>query len=130
MLGLPQITLESIYLTYKQNDLNIIKLMADHSHFIQIHEGYPEFLTKLTHRSIIDKNRTFKVNPWSQETGSLDFYETLDFASKVYSITQAVQNELYDGLQMWDSTLLTQIDIIVAELALKEFQHGIKISEG
>lgn len=104
--------------------------MADHSHFIQIHEGYPEFLTKLTHRSIIDKNRTFKVNPWSQETGSLDFYETLDFASKVYSITQAVQNELYDGLQMWDSTLLTQIDIIVAELALKEFQHGIKISEG
>lgn len=61
--------------------------MAEHSHFIAVHEGYPEFLTRLTHRSIIDKNRLFKPNSWSQDTGTLDFYETLDFVTKHYALT-------------------------------------------
>ena len=61
--------------------------MGEHAHFISLHEGYPEFLTRLTHRSILDKNRLFKPNHWSQETGSLDFYETLDFITKYYAVT-------------------------------------------
>lgn len=81
-------TLESIYQSYREKDHNVLKAMAEHSHFIAIHEGYPEFLTRLTHRSIIDKNRCFKPSPWSQETGSLDFYETLDFVTRFYSITE------------------------------------------
>jgi len=36
--------------------------MSEHSHFIAIHEGYPEFLTRLTHKSLISKQRNFKPN--------------------------------------------------------------------
>ena len=61
--------------------------MSEHSHFIAVHEGYPEFLTRLTHRSLVDKARNFQTNSWSQETGSLDFYETLDFAARFYAVT-------------------------------------------
>lgn len=39
--------------------------MSEHSHFIATHEGYPEFLTRLTHHSITNKNRVFKPNDWS-----------------------------------------------------------------
>lgn len=62
--------------------------MSEHSHFIAVHEGYPEFLTRLTNRSLLDKQRNFKPNHWSQDTGSLDFYETLDFVTKFYATTQ------------------------------------------
>ena len=54
--------------------------MSEHSNFIQCHEGYPEFLTKLRTKSIIDKNLCFKPNKWSQDTGALDFYETSTFS--------------------------------------------------
>lgn len=104
--------------------------MGEHAHFISLHEGYPEFLTRLTHRSILDKNRLFKPNHWSQETGSLDFYETLDFITKYYAVTLQMHQELYDGLQMWDSTLMTQIDIQVAELSMKELRRIISIQDG
>ena len=60
--------------------------MAEHAAFIQVHEGYPEFLTRLTHQSIMDKNRLFKCNEWSQDTGSLDFYESLDFINKFHAV--------------------------------------------
>lgn len=39
--------------------------MKENANFITIYEGYPEFLTRLTHRSIIDKNKLFKPNSWS-----------------------------------------------------------------
>jgi hypothetical protein len=62
--------------------------MNEHSHFIALHEGYPEFLTRLTHRSIMDKSKDFAQNSWSQQTGVLDFYETLDFVARLYAIMQ------------------------------------------
>ena len=65
--------------------------MSEHSHFIATHEGYPEFLTNLTHKSILDKNRLFQPNSWSQKTGSLDFYETMDFVVSFYAVTQQMQ---------------------------------------
>ena len=65
LLGLPQVTIETIYQSYREKDQNVIKLMREHSNFIAIYEGYPEFLTMLTHRSILDKNRLFKPNKWS-----------------------------------------------------------------
>ena len=65
LLGLPQVTIETIYQSYREKDQNVIKLMREHSNFIAIYEGYPEFLTMLTNRSILDKNRLFKPNKWS-----------------------------------------------------------------
>lgn len=91
LLGLPTITLESIYLQYREKNLNVLKLMGEHSNFIACHEGYPEFLTRLTHRSIMDGNKCFQPNSWSQDTGSLDFYETLDFVNRFYSVTHQMQ---------------------------------------
>jgi len=44
LLGLPEISIETLYLQYKEKDKTIIKLMNEHTNFIQVHEGYPEFL--------------------------------------------------------------------------------------
>jgi hypothetical protein len=41
-----------------------------------------------------------------------------------------MQQELYDSLKVWDVTLMTQIDIQVAELCLEDLRLQIKIQEG
>lgn len=46
---MPKITIESIYKGYIEKDTNVIQLMQEHSNFIAMYEGYPEFLTMLTH---------------------------------------------------------------------------------
>ena len=65
MLGLPQITIETIYQSYRDKDRDIIRVMKEQSNFLTVYEGHPEFLTMHTHRSILDKNRIFKPNSWS-----------------------------------------------------------------
>ena len=92
---------------YKESDRTVLDLMREHSNFITVYEGYPEFLTRLTHRSILDKNRLFKVNSWSQDTGSLDFYESMDVITRYHAVQQQCQQELYDSLKPWDATLMT-----------------------
>ena len=104
--------------------------MREHNNFVEVYEGYPEYLTMLTHGSIMDKNRIFKPNPWSQETGCLDFYDTLDFIEKFYATTQAVSAEIYDSLKPWDPTLMTFIDTEVCGKALEELRKVIRIHEG
>jgi len=39
--------------------------MNENANFVIAYEGYPEFLTQLMHKSIVEKNRLFKVNSWS-----------------------------------------------------------------
>ena len=104
--------------------------MGEHAHFIELHEGYPEFLTRLTHGSIMDKNREFKPNPWSQETGALDFYESLDFINRVNAMTHQVRQELYESLTPWNDSLMTHIDIQVYEEQLQELRKVISIYDG
>lgn len=41
-----------------------------------------------------------------------------------------MQQELYDGLKMWEPTLLTQVDIQVAELSMQELRRVISVQEG
>lgn len=130
LLGLPQITLESLYLQYTEKNHNVLKLMGEHSHFIAIHEGYPEFLTRLTHRSICDQNKVYKPNYWSQETGSLDFYETLDFINRFHAVTQNMQQELYDTLKCWEPVMMVHVDIQVAEQSMKEIKRILSIQDG
>ena len=38
--------------------------------------------------------------------------------------------DMYDSLKMWDTTLMTHIDIQLAEITMKEFQIVTKIMEG
>jgi len=66
LLGLPEITLESLYANYREKDKDVVQYMNEHSNFIQIHEGYPEFLMSLQGGNEgAKKARTFQVNPWS-----------------------------------------------------------------
>lgn len=58
--------------------------MGEHSNFIQIHEGYPEFM--IHREGSTDPLVGYKVNPWSIKVGSLDFFESLDFITKLHSI--------------------------------------------
>ena len=44
LLGLPEISIETLYMAAKEKDKTILNLMNEHTNFIQIHEGYPEFL--------------------------------------------------------------------------------------
>lgn len=44
VLGLPTITVETLYQQYKEKDEAIIDLMNEHSNFVKLYEGYPEFI--------------------------------------------------------------------------------------
>ena len=44
LLGLPEISIETLYMASKEKDKTIVHLMNEHTNFIQVHEGYPEFL--------------------------------------------------------------------------------------
>ena len=87
-MGLPEISIETLYMQYKEKDKTIIKLMNEHTNFIQVHEGYPEFLNFQQGGSGGANVKTFKPCPWSQDVGNLDFYDSLDFINKFYAITQ------------------------------------------
>ena len=43
MLGLPTVTVETLYQQYKEKDEVIIELMNEHSSFVKFYEGYPDF---------------------------------------------------------------------------------------
>jgi hypothetical protein len=104
LLGLPEITLESLYANYREKDKDVVQYMNEHSNFIQIHEGYPEFLMSLQGGNDgAKKARTFQVNSWSQECSNLDFYVSLDFVTRYYAITHQVQQELYDALKPYNA---------------------------
>ena len=65
LLGLPEISVETLYMQYKEKDKEIIKIMNEQTNFIQIHEGYPEFLNNLQGGSGSPSMRSFKPCPWS-----------------------------------------------------------------
>ena len=72
---------------YKEKDQTILQLMNEHTNFIQIHEGYPEFINFPQGSGALKR---FKPCPWSTDQGVLDFYDSLGFINKFYSITQQV----------------------------------------
>ena len=86
LLGLPEISIESLYMQYKEKDKDIIKIMNEQTNFITIHEGYPEFLNNLQGGSGSAAMKSFKPCPWSQDTANLDFYDSLDFINKFYAV--------------------------------------------
>ena len=47
MLGLPPITVESLYMQYKEKDEIILEIMNEHANYIRVYEGYPEFMVDL-----------------------------------------------------------------------------------
>ena len=81
-------------------------------------------------KSIVEKNRLFKCNPWSQPTGALDFYDSLDFVTRFYSMMQQGQQELYDCLKPHDPSVMSCIDAAAAQKALQEFQLILSFMDG
>ena len=130
LLGLPEISIETLYMAAKEKDKTILHLMNENTNFIQIHEGYPEFLNFQQGGSNSAEMRSFKVNPWSDLTANLDFYDSLGFINKFSGILTQIQTELYDALKPYDPTVMTYIDSQVSKYALEEFRKVIKFMEG
>ena len=89
LLGLDEISIETLFRQHKDKDKQTQKIMNEHANFIQVYEGYPEFIhlynrSKGTHGGR-KRVESFKTNDFTQDTGVLDFYEGLDFGSKFYS---------------------------------------------
>ena len=114
----------------KEKDKTILHLMNEHTNFIQIHEGYPEFLNFQQGGTNGAAMRNFRATPWSEPTANLDFYDSLGCINKVAAIMTQIQQELYDALQPYDPTIMTYIDSHVAKFALEEFHKVIKFMEG
>ena len=70
----------------KEKDKTILHLMNEHTNFIQIHDGYPEFLNMQQGGSNGKIMRNFKINSWSEPTANLDFYDSLGFINKFAAI--------------------------------------------
>ena len=90
LLGLPEISLDTLYQAYREKDKTILHLMNEHTNFIQIHEGYPEFLTFQQGGKGGKAARNFKPTPWSEPVYNLDFYDSLGFINKFTAIMQQI----------------------------------------
>ena len=86
LLGLPEISIETLYMASKEKDKTIVHLMNEHTNFIQVHDGFPEFLNIQQGGSNGKIARNFKVNDWSEPTANLDFYDSLAFVNKFSAI--------------------------------------------
>ena len=86
MLGLPTVTVETLYQQYKEKDEVIIDLMNENSSFVKFYEGYQGLQSS--------KLNSYKFSDWSFPINVLDFFESLSFASKFYSTIQTIVNEL------------------------------------
>ena len=73
---------------YKDKDKSINKIMNEQSNFMQVYEGYPEFIyfTAVQGGTHGRLNNCFRPSPWSIDVGNLDFYESLDFATRFNAI--------------------------------------------
>ena len=47
VLGLPTITVETLYQQYKEKDESIIEIMNEHANYVKLYEGYPEFIVEM-----------------------------------------------------------------------------------
>lgn len=120
MLGLPPITVESLYLQYKEKDEAILDIMNENANFIRVYEGYPDFHLEINGLKSL-KLCHHKYNDWSVPMNILDFYESLGFISKFYATIQSVFSELQEVLKPHDQTLLTLIETKILERAFVEF---------
>ena len=45
LLGLPKVSLEDLFHQSKENDDVVLDVMAEHSHFVNLLEGYPDLMS-------------------------------------------------------------------------------------
>ena len=45
LLGLPKVSLEQLFKEGKDNDDMVLEIMAEHSHFVNLLEGYPDLMS-------------------------------------------------------------------------------------
>jgi hypothetical protein len=121
-----------MFLKNNEKDKAIQKIMNENVNFISTYEGYPEFI-HFSAQSAGTHGKTknsFKTSPWSNDVGLLDFYESLDFASKFNTIMQSGHQELCDSLKPYNYQIMTLIELEFTKAALDEFHNVIKIQEG
>jgi len=45
LLGLPKVTIENLFAQVKERDEMILDIMNEHSHFVNLIEGYPDLMS-------------------------------------------------------------------------------------
>lgn len=63
--------------------------MNEYTNYVRVYEGYPDFIldkgvNSVTHKK--SKLNEFKLNKWSLPINFLDFYDSLGFINKLYSL--------------------------------------------
>ena len=121
VLGLPTITVETLYQQYKEKDEVIIELMNEQSNYIKLYEGYPEFITEMQGLQSA-KLSNYRITDWSQPINVLDFYESLTFAPRFYATLQSILTELQEVHKPANSSMLALIEFKILERAEIEYQ--------
>jgi hypothetical protein len=84
VLGLPQITVETLFKQYKEKDEVILELMNEQANYVKMFEGYPDNLLEMQGLQS-SKLSNYKFSDWSAPINVLDFYESLSFGSRFYA---------------------------------------------
>ena len=130
LLDVPEITIETLYSQYKEKDKTILEVMNEQANFIAVHDGYPEFLTFMQGGMGGEMSKSFKATPESEDCGVLDFYSSLDFINRFYSIQEQASQELYDATKPYDASIMSYIDTELAKKSIEEYHRVQKFYEG
>ena len=129
VLGLPTITVETLYNQYKEKDEAILNFMNENSNYVKLYEGYPEVMTEMQGLQQ-SKLANYKFNDWSFPINVLDFFESMTFAPKFYATIQSVLSELQDVLKPHNNSLLAMIELKTLERAEIEYQKAKAFVDG
>lgn len=121
VLGLPTITVETLYQQYKEKDEAILEFMNEHANYIKLYEGYPELLVDMQGLSS-SKLANYKFSDWSFPINVLDFFESLSFAPKFYATIQSIITELQEVHKPHNNSLMAMLEFKILERAEIEYQ--------
>ncbi|CDW83349.1 UNKNOWN [Stylonychia lemnae] len=121
VLGLPPITVESLYMQYKEKDEIILEVMNENANFIRVYEGYPDQHLYLSAQAS-QKLCLYKFSEWNIPINVLDFFDSLNFCTKFYATIQSIYVELNEVLKPHDPSLATLIETKILERSLVEYQ--------
>lgn len=121
VLGLPTITVETLYQQYKEKDEVILDIMNEQSNYIKLYEGYPDMLLEMQALQS-SKLNNYKFSDWSSPINVLDFYESLNFVPKFYASIQSVITELQEVHKPHNNSLMAMLELKILEKAEIEYQ--------
>ena len=129
VLGLPTITVETLYQQYKEKDEVILEIMNEHSNYVKMYEGHPDLLFDF--QSLQQSKLTnYKFSDWSFPINVLDFYDSVTFAHKFYATLQTLMIELADVHKPHNYSFHAMMELKVLERCEVEYQKVKSFVDG